>query len=74
MVQMADVNDVGLQSVEQPPEKTVYFRVTVSVSGPCQVHDMERHARIVGGLFLNHSVIRDECIFLPGEDVHLMAV
>ena len=71
---MPHVHNIGSQFVQQVGEGAVHLPVAVPVPRPGHVYHVQCNPAIRRVPFPLHRVLGQESVFLPGEDVHLVAL
>ena len=74
MIQVAHVNHVRLEFVQQVAEHPVHRSVAVPVPPPGHVDHVQLNSGIRRVRFPLHRVLGQEGVFLPREDVNFVAL
>ena len=74
VVQVTDMDNVGLMLIQKFGERAIHLPVAVTVAGAGHVDDVQRNQRVRGVCLALHRILRQEGVLLTGENVHLVAV
>ena len=72
MVEVSDVDDVGLHPVQYGSETPVYLHMPVPVPASHHVDYMKRHPFVIGVPLLRHFVFGSEAVFLSREYMYFV--